>query len=436
MTRPRRRRHDAPPGPAALQRRSLRRHGPVRRSVPWSSRPRCTATGWLLPRGRAAPGAAAATSSPAPSRAALRRGRWPAPSTRGGTSWAGPTRASWSRPAPAAGRWPGHPGRRAGLPDRAALRRWSSGRRACARPSAGCWPLEYPAQVLGPWPPRAPPTPTTTRRHRRPGAGPLRHLARPSCPPVRCRGGAGQRAARQPALRPLDTATGGGRRSGSARPTAATAGRGAGAGRPRPGRRSRPARAPAAAAGRPRAAAAGRRGLAAPTRSACSSGAGRRRRLRRHHRRAGRPTLDRLAADLPPATNRAARPSRRPAPGHHLRGGHRPAGRASAGRPWTAARPSGSAVDGIDELVDAARRVWRRRAGLGDLEAMRARSRVSEADGADRPRPASARSASSNGVGYPPPAPQASDAAAGGPRLGPTGQCRPSPEGVAVYGHG
>jgi SAM-dependent MidA family methyltransferase len=36
--------------------------------------------------------------------------------------------------------------------------------------------------------------------------------------------------------------------------------------------------------------------------------------------------------------------------------------------------------EGIDDLAEAARAVWRARAGLGDLEAMKARSRVSEAD--------------------------------------------------------
>ena len=35
---------------------------------------------------------------------------------------------------------------------------------------------------------------------------------------------------------------------------------------------------------------------------------------------------------------------------------------------------------GIDHLVDEGRRVWKERAGLGDLEALRARSRVAEAE--------------------------------------------------------
>jgi SAM-dependent MidA family methyltransferase len=35
---------------------------------------------------------------------------------------------------------------------------------------------------------------------------------------------------------------------------------------------------------------------------------------------------------------------------------------------------------GIEELVDEGRRVWKERAGVGDLEAVRARSRVSEAE--------------------------------------------------------
>jgi SAM-dependent MidA family methyltransferase len=35
---------------------------------------------------------------------------------------------------------------------------------------------------------------------------------------------------------------------------------------------------------------------------------------------------------------------------------------------------------GIDQLVDDARRVWRERAHLGDLEAVAARSRVTEAE--------------------------------------------------------
>lgn len=37
-------------------------------------------------------------------------------------------------------------------------------------------------------------------------------------------------------------------------------------------------------------------------------------------------------------------------------------------------------VHGIDELVDEGRRVWAERASIGDLEAMKARSRISEAD--------------------------------------------------------
>ena len=35
---------------------------------------------------------------------------------------------------------------------------------------------------------------------------------------------------------------------------------------------------------------------------------------------------------------------------------------------------------GIDELVEEGRRVWEERKHVGDLEAMRARSRVNEAD--------------------------------------------------------
>ena len=37
-------------------------------------------------------------------------------------------------------------------------------------------------------------------------------------------------------------------------------------------------------------------------------------------------------------------------------------------------------VHGIDELVEEGRAIWRERAAIGDLEAMRARSRVTEAD--------------------------------------------------------
>ena len=46
----------------------------------------------------------------------------------------------------------------------------------------------------------------------------------------------------------------------------------------------------------------------------------------------------------------------------------------------TAARPTGWRAHGIDELVDEGRRVWSDRAAVADLEALRARSRVSEAE--------------------------------------------------------
>ena len=43
-------------------------------------------------------------------------------------------------------------------------------------------------------------------------------------------------------------------------------------------------------------------------------------------------------------------------------------------------RPTWLRAHGIDELVEEGRAIWRERAAIGDLEAMRARSRVTEAD--------------------------------------------------------
>ena len=76
----------------------------------------------------------------------------------------------------------------------------------------------------------------------------------------------------------------------------------------------------------------------------------------------------------------------------HARGGHPladPVARTSPARsPSTSCRPPDDDTGqadwlrrwGIDELVEEGRRTWHERAHLGDLEAIRARSRIGEAE--------------------------------------------------------
>ena len=59
---------------------------------------------------------------------------------------------------------------------------------------------------------------------------------------------------------------------------------------------------------------------------------------------------------------------------------HAGAARRVHARAATCRRPSGCASLGVDALVDDARAAWQARAHIGDLEALRHRSRVSEAD--------------------------------------------------------
>ena len=63
--------------------------------------------------------------------------------------------------------------------------------------------------------------------------------------------------------------------------------------------------------------------------------------------------------------------------GHHLRGGGRPA---AGRRPRLVSQADWLRAHGIDELVDGGPAEWRERAAIGDLAAVRARSRVSEAE--------------------------------------------------------
>ena len=71
-------------------------------------------------------------------------------------------------------------------------------------------------------------------------------------------------------------------------------------------------------------------------------------------------------------------PARRPRhAGHHLRGRRRPAARR---RPRDRSQADWLRAHGIDELVEEGRRTWRERAAIGDLAAVRARSRVAEAE--------------------------------------------------------
>ena len=56
------------------------------------------------------------------------------------------------------------------------------------------------------------------------------------------------------------------------------------------------------------------------------------------------------------------------------------------------------AAHGIDALVDEARAAWRARAAIGDLDAMKARSRVHEADALRDPDGTRAPSGSSSGT--------------------------------------
>ncbi len=81
------------------------------------------------------------------------------------------------------------------------------------------------------------------------------------------------------------------------------------------------------------------------------------------------------------ATQRGGAPAdaTRP-PGHHLRGGHRPARRGPrAGSHDDPGRLPRRATASTT-LVEEGRRVWRERAAVGDLEAVRARSRVGESE--------------------------------------------------------
>ena len=318
-------------------------------------------------------------------RPAVRRGRWPGPSTAGGTSWAGPTRSSWSRPAPGRARWPAPcwpPGRRA---RRRCATCSSSGRPALrAAPRATGLPLG--AAEL-----RPSPRGRRRRRRRRPGRlpagiGPL--VGEPGRAARRCaftRRRAGQRAARQPAVRPASCWDGGWREAaasalGPATATFVEAARARPAERPRSGRpaaRRRPlgARVPVQLGGR---------GVAA-RRPSIALERGRvvvidyasrpRRRWRARPWREWLRTYRGPRAGRPPAaTTRARRTSPCDVALDQL-------ARVRRARPRCGRRPQFLAAPRHRRRWSPrAGGVWAERAGVGDLAAVRARSRVREAE--------------------------------------------------------
>ena len=105
------------------------------------------------------------------------------------------------------------------------------------------------------------------------------------------------------------------------------------------------------------------------------------------HRLRRRPPPDGRAAAWPSgcaptgATRAGGVPARRPRrAGRHLRGGRRPARRACARRAGSSTQADFLAAHGIEVLVEEGRRIWRERAHVGDLAAVRARSRVGEGE--------------------------------------------------------
>ena len=127
----------------------IRREGPI----PFDAlrRGRALRRRRLLHPGRGARGGPGATSSPAP-RSARCSARWSAArSTGGGTTWASPTRSSWSKRARAGGGWPPTCSRRA--PDcarRAAVRARRAVGRRCASEQRELLALEPVEDALGP----------------------------------------------------------------------------------------------------------------------------------------------------------------------------------------------------------------------------------------------------------------------------------------------
>ena len=309
-------------------------------------------------------------------RAAVRRGRGRRPRRRVGASSAGPTRSWWSRPAPAAARSPAP----CSPPPRRARRRCatsaSSGRRRCGRRSTSYLPLEPAANVFGAVVPGDDPDDDgrVIAGHRPGRRQPRRPAARPvpaSCWPTSCsttsRSGS------------LERTAGGWSRGAASAPTAERwsrcscrrAGR-RGRGRP-PGARLPPS-APASRCQH----AAGGAGCDGPS-ALLDAGPGGGRRLRRPRRRAGAAPVDGVAAHL-----RRPRPRRRPARRPRRAGHHR------ARSPSTSCRrarrrdvaPGRVAPRATASTSSSPRRRRRGTSGphVGDLAALRPRSRVGEAE--------------------------------------------------------